>query len=332
MKSKIFLSALVSMFLCIPVYSKTIQENNQLSTSQFKFNINGKDYPLEHFTGEYDLLGYKVDIKLKSSNTLSIIFKNLPEVKIEDNIFDDIYGIFKTLEDRADKSEELKKVPIALNISYMYFFPLTKEYSLAPVGGLTFIIQKSGGYSIEFINVDLKDKIAVLIRDLNGNFLSKEDLDRVVYREEISRVHDTLFSSKENKLATQDEISSTKANMHTLKTMVETYCVDWGGIYPTNLTELYKEADNKKYLKEFRNPYTSTSGLGKNLSMIDFKEYKNYKPHPSLKGLVLYDPQECSFNKQDKKNQCSAYKIYGTDRNGELIKDEDGNTFYLINY
>ncbi|MFN4149396.1 MAG: hypothetical protein ACK4IX_00490, partial [Candidatus Sericytochromatia bacterium] len=40
---------------------------------------------------------------------------------------------------------------------------------------------------------------------------------------------------------------SVKVNMYTLQTILETYAVDWGGLYPQNLNELKKEAIKKEY-------------------------------------------------------------------------------------
>ena len=38
------------------------------------------------------------------------------------------------------------------------------------------------------------------------------------------------------------KICSVKANMHTLQTIVDTYAVDWGGVYPQDVTSLKAEA------------------------------------------------------------------------------------------
>ena len=57
-----------------------------------------------------------------------------------------------------------------------------------------------------------------------------------------------------------------KANMHTFQTMVETYAVDWGGVYPANLSELLREAQAKRYEKSFSNPYTKQVGPQKSIA------------------------------------------------------------------
>lgn len=64
-----------------------------------------------------------------------------------------------------------------------------------------------------------------------------------------------------NFISAQDraKISSVKANMHTAQTTLETYAVDWGGLYPTGVTALKTEADAKKYWKELKNPFGGTN-------------------------------------------------------------------------
>ena len=63
-----------------------------------------------------------------------------------------------------------------------------------------------------------------------------------------------------NFISAQDraKVSSVKANMHTAQTQLETYAVDWGGLYPTGITALKTEADAKKYWKDIKNPFGGT--------------------------------------------------------------------------
>ena len=127
------------------------------------------------------------------------------------------------------------------------------------------------------------------------------------------------------------QVASIKANMHTLQTTVETYGVDWAGLYPSTLTELKKEAAARGYWKEFKNPVTSKTGIGQSGNMIDFSKYNTLKSNPeSLKGLVVYQSSKCKLDKAAKRNLCESYNIYGLDEKGKLIQLE-GKNFVLNN-
>lgn len=122
-------------------------------------------------------------------------------------------------------------------------------------------------------------------------------------------------------------ISSVKANMHTLQTLVETYGVDWGGGYPSNMKSLKQEAVvvGREYWKEFTNPFSGVSGSGK--SYMDYRTYKFYTiPQRSLAGMVLYQP----LPPDPKSKEIVNYRIWGCDENGKLIQDK-GQDFYLSN-
>jgi hypothetical protein len=135
------------------------------------------------------------------------------------------------------------------------------------------------------------------------------------------------------------KISSGKANMHTLQTMLETFGVDHH-YYPSTVIKLEHEARNSAnpYWKDFVNPMTSQQGFLK--SFADLKMY--HLPAAQLKeqyaeilglrfllidpdlqantsGIVLYD--YVSKNK---------YFIYGLDKQGDFIRDK-GQIFTLSN-
>lgn len=122
-------------------------------------------------------------------------------------------------------------------------------------------------------------------------------------------------------------ISSVKANMHTLQTIVETYGVDWAGVYAPDLLTLVREAKKSgvEYWKDFTNPFTGKSGAGKAGSVTDYRSYQNSSDHKSFAGLVLYEPLP-----EKGRKEIVSYKIYGCDANGELIQDK-GQLFYLTN-
>lgn len=104
------------------------------------------------------------------------------------------------------------------------------------------------------------------------------------------------------------KVSSVKANMHTLQTMVETYAVDWGGEYPATLQQLHQEALKHDYWKDFTNPFNSEEGIDKSMGAS-----ANYKPGTGQAGLVFYEPVK------EKDQPITTYRIYGTDGQGELI-------------
>ncbi|MGV3526233.1 MAG: hypothetical protein ACO1RX_18585 [Candidatus Sericytochromatia bacterium] len=114
-----------------------------------------------------------------------------------------------------------------------------------------------------------------------------------------------------------EKTSSVKANMHTLQTMLETYAVDWGGVYPPSLNVLYQDAQipNRAYWKELTNPYTAQRGLGKAL-----QEDKR----PPQAGMATYLPEPAA------KGVITRYWIYGYSKHAKRIRDRSGD-FYLTN-
>ena len=128
-------------------------------------------------------------------------------------------------------------------------------------------------------------------------------------------------------------VASVKANMHTFRTMVENYAVDWKGFYPPDIETLYKDATAKNKWKDFSNPFTRKSGFDK--SIMDYKNYKfdqeqieiifyRYQIKRSItefKGIVLYKPVG---------NPTTKYYIYGCGKDGGLIQDK-GQNFVLTN-
>ncbi|PIQ24494.1 hypothetical protein COW36_24590 [bacterium (Candidatus Blackallbacteria) CG17_big_fil_post_rev_8_21_14_2_50_48_46] len=132
-----------------------------------------------------------------------------------------------------------------------------------------------------------------------------------------------------NFIGAQDraKISSIKANMHTVQTMLETYGVDWGGTYPIGATapaDLITESRtaSNPYYKDFVNPFTSqgmgaTGGTASN----SFTTITATTAAAANIGRVLLDAGVTSNTK---------YYLYGGDKVGALLKDK-GNNFYLSN-
>ncbi|MFN8671435.1 MAG: hypothetical protein U0457_05025 [Candidatus Sericytochromatia bacterium] len=129
--------------------------------------------------------------------------------------------------------------------------------------------------------------------------------------------------------------SAIKSNMHTFQTIVETYAVDWAGLYAPNLQVLKQSAQTaaNPYWQNAKNPYgnTITSDY-----VIDYDEYIQAKNtltfrgnsisnKDELKGLVLYKPEIDS-------GYFTRYWIYGVNFMGELIQDYQGNSIALSNY
>ncbi len=115
-------------------------------------------------------------------------------------------------------------------------------------------------------------------------------------------------------------LSSVRANMHTLQTILETYSVDWGGVYPDTVAELEAEAKNSSnpYWKSFKNPYTGESGEGQS-----FMSYSSFEAgNPGFRGQVLFKILPGTNN--------TGYEILGVDKEGWLHQ-QNGKDFILSN-
>lgn len=129
------------------------------------------------------------------------------------------------------------------------------------------------------------------------------------------------------------KISSVKANMHTLQTLLETYSVDNGVLYPESIINLKKAAKKGNYWKEIKNPFDLAS---KTYMDMNFKINENnqincdfFKKNKIVAGMVIYYPVK---NKID--NNIYSYYLYGTKREYEKIDfiTDGKNLFYLSNY
>lgn len=126
-----------------------------------------------------------------------------------------------------------------------------------------------------------------------------------------------------NFIGAQDraKISSVKANMHTFQTIVETYGVDFGGVYPPSVSGLETAAKDttqgtSAYWKEFTNPFTSTSGSG--------SSYEDFANAAGLSiGMVEYDDNGNTSPTQ--------YWIYGGGKTAAISVKDKGNDFILTN-
>jgi type II secretion system protein G len=135
-----------------------------------------------------------------------------------------------------------------------------------------------------------------------------------------------------NFIGAQDraKISSVKANMHTVQTMLETYGVDWGGTYPTTVgtttTGMIGESltASNPYYKDFANPFTSqsmgTGGATLGNSLLDQNTAALIATALANAGKVGYDASGGN----------TKYYIYGNDKVGAILKDK-GKAFVLSN-
>lgn len=109
-------------------------------------------------------------------------------------------------------------------------------------------------------------------------------------------------------------ITSLKKNMYSFQVMLETYSVDWAGTYPSTVNNLIKEAKNRNYYKNEKNPFNS------NLSTwINYKEYTN-KKFPQM--TVIYNPIK------DLSKDITKYEIFASDKNGNILKEN--NKIYVM--
>lgn len=116
----------------------------------------------------------------------------------------------------------------------------------------------------------------------------------------------------------RSKVSSVKANAHTLQTMLETYAVDFKGIYPPNIKALEIEAKKNvnPYWKELKNPFNANT----NTALDNFNELSK-----KVDGTVLYVPVI------NKNYEVVKYFIYGVDKNGKSLKEKGNEIFYLTN-
>jgi ankyrin repeat protein len=108
-----------------------------------------------------------------------------------------------------------------------------------------------------------------------------------------------------------------KGNMIKLQRMLETYAVDWGGVYPSSIELLEQEAKEKSYYLEIKNPIDDNLA-----SLVNYNDYIN-KKYPYFS--VIYMP------KNNSEYAISEYKVFASDDNSNLLKDSFGQDFYLTN-
>ena len=169
------------------------------------------------------------------------------------------------------------------------------------------------------------DKLNETIKEVKKSTLKDNEAQILKEWDNVSSIFDGFYESN-----LTSSVSPTKkipgdisANMHSLQVMVETYAVDWGGIYPNDLNALFTEAKKVNYWKDFENPFTKKHGIGKDGAMLEYSVYNHYKqPQSAFKGLILYNPSGKPY---------TSYVIYGCNQNGDLSKDDNGKVYLLTN-
>ena len=142
-----------------------------------------------------------------------------------------------------------------------------------------------------------------------------------------------------NFIGAQDraKVSSVKANMHTLQTVVETYAVDWGGVYADTTANLRAEATvaGREYWKDFTNPFTSKTGSG---AAGAAGSYLTANTTPSAvassngaMGLDSTDAGKVIYNPTvNGAAPIIRYYLYGAGKDGKAIMDK-GVPLFLSN-
>lgn len=288
---KFILLTILSLF-CL----QNLSQANQIKDKSNKKNT-VEQIKESFLEGEYTLLNFKVKIYKNKEGKLilSIPFTN----KFVEEIHDIVLN-----------SDELK-----LKKNQLILFPIKGDFELSKTSDFIYMVKNTGGFSIE-IN---KNNRYLTLRDAKFEFFEVNNFYELV------ELYEDIIKSRDEALN-----SSVIANIHTLQTISEWYALDFNHFYPEDVSDLYKEATKNNYWRSFKNPFTSKTGNNKNGSIINYKDYKNGKSTPSLKGLVIYEPVDCKLEKEYNKRLCKIYKIYGTDKNGLLLKKEE-KVFFLSN-
>lgn len=104
------------------------------------------------------------------------------------------------------------------------------------------------------------------------------------------------------------------ANMLSFQVALQTYAIDWGGIYPNTVEQLIKEAKLSDYYIEFENPSTGEKGWERAAKNGSAKENCEH-------GMVYYH----FINAQ-------TYDVTGCTIAGKPALNEEGQQLILSNY
>lgn len=134
-----------------------------------------------------------------------------------------------------------------------------------------------------------------------------------------------FLAEKGESIEQRAKTSMVKANMYTLQTIVETYGVDYGGVYPADISTLKTVASDPEaypYWHDFKNPLTREAGLGKSL-----RDYAEFQADPAQVGTVYYEGR----GSKGPDGQFEAYVIYGYGLDGKLYALTGDDDMGLVN-
>jgi prepilin-type N-terminal cleavage/methylation domain-containing protein len=125
-----------------------------------------------------------------------------------------------------------------------------------------------------------------------------------------------------NFIASQDraKVAALKSNMHAFQEAVETYAVDWSGIYPGDANAVRTEGIDKNYWRDFKNPF---SGLIDNGTSVLNSVSNSGDIDPSN-----FPAGNTSYKKDTITN---GYAIYGADKDNGKSIIHNGKPFFLTN-
>jgi len=130
-----------------------------------------------------------------------------------------------------------------------------------------------------------------------------------------------------NFVSAQDRarIADVKSNMHVFRTSVETYAVDYGGLYPENVEQLHSEASNpeSRYWQEILNPFTKLPG--------ETEAYRTLSSSPDASGQQAEITPGVVAYIRYALDQAAPYAIYGGGKAPQRALLEHGEVFILSN-
>jgi len=145
-------------------------------------------------------------------------------------------------------------------------------------------------------------------------------IEQVKTEAQLDLLKDILMGRNEENVE-RSKSASVKANMHTYQTMIEIYAVDWGGVYPQNVTELIQEAKEQSYYREVTNPYSGLPSVIKDgLAEAGCED-----------GMVYYQTPATLTIEAGKKYTYPTYEISGCQADQQPIMDR-GERFILSNF
>lgn len=191
-------------------------------------------------------------------------------------------------------------------------------------------------------NMTSSDTIGRITMNTNGT--SNILYDAKITSNALSRIIDVIFllllenkDPVENIYSSTDfyfegalgraRIDSVKSNAHTLQTMLETYAVDYQGIYPQNLNSLQLVATPIGYWKVLKNPIDILAP-----SIIDYSEYLDAKNNLTFRGTPISDISDLKGCVVYRFISQTKYEIYALDTTGSFMVDNVfGGQFILTN-